>query len=164
MRAEIRELRENDYEEFHNLYSQILLEAFPEFSSNIKNFLSAKEKTRKRFDNPIKFGAFISGKMIGYIIVGKPGAGVTKIDWLGIRKDYQNNRIGSNLIDRAEKLAKQRGVHNIQLICDKHLAGFYQRNGYEIIGLDEKSYFGLDTYIMKKLLQEPKEENFLDHL
>ena len=38
---------------------------------------------------------------------------------------------------------------------------FYEKLGYKIIGHDTKGYFGGDEYLLKKLIQEPKEENFL---
>jgi hypothetical protein len=33
--------------------------------------------------------------------------------------------------------------------------------GFTLVGLQEKAWFGVDVYIFTKLIQEPKEENFL---
>lgn len=158
---QIKSLIEEDYETFHHVYSQILFEAFPEFSQKVKNLLSSKKMTKKRFTNPIKFGGFVSNQMVGYILTNKPEAGVIKIDWIGVKKEFQQQGTGTALIIKAEEEARKLGAHNMQLVCDKHLVEFYTAKGYEVLGFDKKSYFGYDVYIMKKLLQEPNESLFL---
>ena len=49
----------------------------------------------------------------------------------------------------------------IQLQSDRRNLEFYKKRGYSVLGFDEKGYFGVDNYIMKKVIQEPKEKNFL---
>lgn len=52
-------------------------------------------------------------------------------------------------------------MHNIQLQADERNVEYYEAKGYEKFGFDSKGYFGVDSYWMKKLIAEPKEENFL---
>lgn len=59
------------------------------------------------------------------------------------------------------KLGLKLGAHSLQLQADKRNLTFYKNRGYDIIGLDAQGYYGTDNYLMKRIIQEPKEKNFL---
>lgn len=76
----------------------------------------------------------------------------------GIRKDFQNQGIGTKLFEKLDNWAKEQGVKRLELtvICEnaraKHL---YEKMGFEIEGTKKKSVLVdgtyLDEYYMAKI-------------
>lgn len=105
--------------------------------------------------------AFSKSRPVGIIMANKPYGGVIYCDVLLVDENFQKKGIGSRLLEEFENISKRKGVHNIRVESEERDLPFYEKNGYEVVGLDKKGYWGTDNYILKKLIQEPKEENFL---
>ncbi len=65
------------------------------------------------------------------------------------------------MLKKWEEVAKEKGAHGLQLEADKRNVEFYKKMGFKEVGFLEKGYFGTSNYIFFKVIQEPKEENFL---
>lgn len=109
----------------------------------------------------IRIGVFVKDRLVAYLLAPEYEGGVSWIYWLAVLKNYQGRGIGTMLLKFFEKLCIKQGVHSIIFYADKRNVTFYLRRGYNVIGFDEKSYFGPDAYIIKKLIQKPEEKKFL---
>lgn len=156
----IKKLKPDDYKKFHRLFKQIIGQEFPEYSKYIVKHFSLTKYTKQMFDLHVKFGAFDGKKLIGYILGKHLAGGVFYIFWLSVDSEYQKMGIGGKLLYRIEKIALKRGFHSIQLNAYQRNFKFYRKKGYEVLGFDKKGYYGCDSYLMKKLIQEPKEISF----
>ena len=80
-----------------------------------------------------EYGA--DGAVIGGIIGGTYW-GWMYIDILWVHEDHRKRGIGSRLLDEAEKEAVRRGCHHVHLDTMSWQApAFYQKHGYEVIGV-----------------------------
>lgn len=158
----IRKLTKKDFELFKKVFSETLLKEMSEYPQKTRNYFVSEKYIKRMFRLKIKLGAFAKEKLVGYFLAYCPtGGGVIEIFWLAILRGHQKKGIGTRLLQEVENKALKLGVHNIRLEADKRNIQYYVSRGYSVIGLDKKGYFGTDNYIMTKIIQEPKEENFL---
>ena len=64
-----------------------------------------------------------------------------------IHQDYQNAGLGAALMDEAIALARQRGLHRVELtvVADNHRAvRLYEKVGFQREGLKRENYLGED--------------------
>ena len=57
------------------------------------------------------------------------------------RKGFEGKNIASQLITTALKKAKALGCYKVILNCDKSLAGFYKKFGFQVAEVEMKIYF-----------------------
>lgn len=157
----LRRLNKNDLREFDEIFTETIQKEFSEYSKKTLDYFTDTKYKRKMFNCEIRIGAFINDKLVGFLLAQDPVGGVLQVFWIAVIKPYQKRGIGSKLLGYLEKMALKKGVHNLQLQSDARNIPFYKKTGYQILGYDLKGYFGTDNYLMKKLIQEPKEENFL---
>jgi ribosomal protein S18 acetylase RimI-like enzyme len=158
-----RHLKKADYKDLLRVYSTTI-DDFREYSEKTRKFFVGQAYVEDMFSLKSKFGAFEKGKMIGYMILWGPHGGVAYIYWFAILKEFRHKGIGKEFMNWIEKWCLREGVHNIQLQADERNLKFYKDLGYEVWGIDKQSYFGVDTNMMRKIIQEPKEENYLKRL
>ncbi len=156
----VRTIRSSETQQFKKIFTKTLRE-FPEYSKKTLHFFSSDPYRNRMITLYTHIGVFVGNKLVAYLLAPEPEGGVSWIYWLAVLKDYQDQRVGTTLLDFFEKLCIKQGVHSILFYSDKRNVGFYLSRGYRVIGLDEKSYFGPDAYIMKKLIQKPDENKFL---
>lgn len=102
------------------------------------------------------------GKLVGYLLVAKSIAGVAFADWLAVDNKYQKKGIATKLISMWEKDAIEEGAHALYLwTTNDYNINFYKNRGFSLSGKFPKAWHGIDTYLMCKILREPKEENYL---
>lgn len=160
--ALIRKLQDQDWQKFKKIFLNLNQTEFPEFSPKIKKYHASSNYARDRmFRAGLVLGAFDKKNLVGILVAATPFGGVMSIEWLSIVKKYQKRGIGKKLLLKIEKFAAKKGIHNIQTKTFERNIGFYRRCGYEVFGNDHKSYYGLNLYLVKKILQEPDEEKFL---
>ncbi|HVZ58984.1 MAG TPA: GNAT family N-acetyltransferase, partial [Patescibacteria group bacterium] len=75
---------------------------------------------------------------------------------------YQRNGVGRELLSFLENHVKELGAHMIFLESELENKPFYEKRGYKQFGFNEKGWFGLNTYQMKKVLQDPREESLYE--
>jgi GNAT superfamily N-acetyltransferase len=93
-----------------------------------------------------------SGKVIGGLL-GRTSLGLFFIDLFFLPRALRGNGVGSEVIRRAEAEAKERGCSTAVLYTITFQApGFYERNGYRVLGRVECQPPGHTRFCMTKTL------------
>ena len=100
--------------------------------------------------NLIEYGA--DGSIIGGLLGGTYW-GWMYIDILWVREDHRRQGVGSRLLTEAEKEAMRRGCHHVHVDTMSWQAPmFYQKHGYEVIGVLPDIPRGNQKYLLMKAL------------
>ena len=92
------------------------------------------------------------GSIIGGLLGGTYW-GWMYIDILWVREDHRRHGIGSRLLTEAEKEAMRRGCHHVHVDTMSWQAPmFYQKHGYEVIGVLPDIPRGNQKYLLMKAL------------
>ena len=92
------------------------------------------------------------GKVIAGILGGTYW-GWMYVDILWVRADHRGRGIGSALLRKAEQEAVRRGCHHVHLDTMSWQApAFYQKHGYEVIGILPDIPSGNRKYLLMKAL------------
>ncbi|TVM03403.1 MAG: GNAT family N-acetyltransferase [Candidatus Brocadia sp. WS118] len=70
-----------------------------------------------------------------------------KLERIAIRKAYRGKNLGHKLTEFMIATAKERGFQKFKVHAQVYLAGFYQKQGFEIVG-DMFKEAGIDHYVM----------------
>lgn len=92
--------------------------------------------------------------VVGGVRLGDDGDAAT-ISRLGVRERWKGEGIGSRLLERAERAAREAGHTTVRLTTpDEHpfLPEFYHAHGYEITGDYPLSFREYDEVVMEKSL------------
>ena len=93
----------------------------------------------------------------GNVIAGLLGGtywGWMYVDILWVHEDYRKKGIGTRLLLEAEKQALERGCHHVHLDTMSWQAPeFYQKHGYEVIGILLDIPNGNQKYLLMKALR-----------
>lgn len=101
--------------------------------------------------NLIEYDA--DGNIIGGLLGGTYW-GWMYIDILWVREDHRRQGVGSHLLTEAEKEAMRRGCHHVHVDTMSWQApAFYQKHGYEVIGVLPDIPRGNQKYLLMKALQ-----------
>ena len=100
--------------------------------------------------NLIEYDA--DGNIIGGLLGGTYW-GWMYIDILWVREDHRRQGVGSRLMTEAEKEAMRRGCHHVHVDTMSWQAPmFYQKHGYEVIGVLPDIPRGNQKYLLMKAL------------
>ena len=100
--------------------------------------------------NLIEYDA--DGSIIGGLLGGTYW-GWMYIDILWVREDHRRQGVGSRLLTEAEKEAMRRGCHHVHVDTMSWQAPmFYQKHGYEVIGVLPDIPRGNQKYLLMKTL------------
>ena len=100
--------------------------------------------------NLIEYDA--DGSIIGGLLGGTYW-GWMYIDILWVREDHRRQGVGSRLLTEAEKEAMRRGCHHVHVDTMSWQApAFYQKHGYEVIGVLPDIPRGNQKYLLMKAL------------
>jgi len=97
---------------------------------------------------------------VGIFIADKLYGGISYGVWLIVDSNFQGRGIGESLLKHWEDEVKKQGGHGLKLEADKRNVEYYKKMGFRLVGLEKKSYYGLDEYVFQKTIAQPKEENF----
>lgn len=162
---EIKPLNVTDKAQYLELFSKLLSVAFPEYSEKTKKYLNeTKEKTFiDEVENKVffYFGAWKENTLVGIIEGGFLGGGVAYCSWLLVHPDFQHQGIGKKLLDSIEEMLIKKGIHSLHLYASKWNNPYYEKMGFEQVGLYRNAWYGSSDYLYAKTIQEPKEKNFL---
>ena len=99
---------------------------------------------------------FVEYDADGNVIAGIIGGtywGWMYVDILWVHEDYRNQGIGTKLLCMAEEEAVRRGCHHVHLDTMSWQAPeFYQKCGYEIVGILPDIPSGNQKYLLIKVL------------
>lgn len=164
----IRRINKEEIGQFYEVFSSVLKEGFPEYSSELVNFFLTKDFPRSSFAKKLKenewwgIAAFAKKKTVGFLVFDKPYGGVSYCLWLAVVKEFRGKGIGRILLEGWEKEVLQQGGHKLMLITQSEKnRGFYRKCSFKEEGFEEKSWFGLDARIFGKVISRPKPEVFL---
>ena len=100
--------------------------------------------------NLIEYDA--DGSIIGGLLGGTYW-GWMYIDILWVREDHRRQGVGSRLLTEAEKEAMRRGCHHVHVdMMSWQAPMFYQKHGYEVIGVLPDIPRGNQKYLLMKAL------------
>ena len=162
----IKRITSKDLNKFFDFFKRTTAAEFPEYSRKKLNFIILTGWNRKRYQNLLKqnnrfiLAAWNKNKIVGILDAEQPFWGVCFCCWLMVAKQFQGKGIGTNLLEKLEKVASKKGVHMIYLFAYKRNVPYYKKIGYQFVGNMKKSWSGQDNYIFTKLLREPKEKNY----
>ena len=92
------------------------------------------------------------GNIIGGLLGGTYW-GWMYIDIFWVREDHRRQGVGSRLLTEAEKEAVRRGCHHVHVDTMSWQApAFYQKHGYEVIGVLPDIPRGNQKYLLMKAL------------
>lgn len=160
--------KSTEYKDFYEAFIKHLEVQFPEYSKKALEFvinvdwewrwlssqLRAKRKSAILAKNE-------SGKIVGFLLFQKNYGGVSLINWLSVNKKYQGHGIATNMLNKWEKDAFEKGAHALQVWTTKKNRDFYKNRGFKESGELPSFWFGIDHYLFYKIIGKPIEKNYL---
>jgi len=164
---EIRRLRDDDsLEEL----TELLHRAYAELGAMGFNYVAVDQDvatTRERIDGNECFLAILEGRVVGTALLMAPGRGSRDSTWyrgnvavigqLATEPALQRTRIGSRLMDAAERRAGELGADEVALDTAEgatHLISIYARRGYRLVEHVRWSHATYRSVIMSKSLMD----------
>jgi len=163
----IDKVGEKNLDEFFKVFSRLIQSEMLEYSERTRKYFYTNNRAMNKKVLKWKLGkgdivlSATLKKMVGILIADRPFGGISIGHWLVVDRQFQMIGIGRSLLLEWEKISKDDGAHGLRLETDKRNIDFYKKMGFSLVGLDKRGEFGTDNYIMKKVIQTPKEENFL---
>jgi predicted GNAT family N-acyltransferase len=105
----------------------------------------AKEK------DDILIGVFEDDRMQACCVLTKVDANTVRLRQMAVNKNLQGKGIGATLMDFAENLARDFGYKKLIMHARKVALGFYEKQGYKIVG-DEFTEVTIPHFVMEKKL------------
>jgi len=84
--------------------------------------------------------AEVKGEVVGFVEFHIRKDKKATLYHIGVRKDWRKKSIGKKLIQRLIEVCKERGCHEIRLLCPEwgEADKFYKRVGFECIGKESR--------------------------
>lgn len=95
--------------------------------------------------------AFEDGKITGCCMLIPRNKETVQLSQMAVQQNWQGKGVGKSLINFAENLVKNIGVHSVEMEARDSAIGFYEKFGYAIQG---DGYIKVNTphHLMKKIL------------
>ena len=112
----IKRITSKDLNKFFDFFKRTTAAEFPEYSRKKLNFIILTGWNRKRYQNLLKqnnrfiLAAWNKNKIVGILDAEQPFWGVCFCCWLMVAKQFQGKGIGTNLLEKLEKVASKKGV------------------------------------------------------
>lgn len=169
MQLDVRSIDEKDIDTFYDIFVRCLKTEYPEYSEKmINHFLTRQQSFTKEniafwLKNHFNYAflGYIDTELAGFALGRNVDLGVSFLSWLGILPEFQRKGLGRKLLESWETFSKEKGAHVIHVYSFARDLPFYEKCGYHVLALDKKAWFGVDHYILRKHIQEPREENYL---
>ncbi|MCE3283736.1 MAG: acetyltransferase, family [Chitinophagaceae bacterium] len=97
----------------------------------------------------ILIGCFEDEKLEGCCLLTKVDNNTVRLRQMAVLSGLQGKGFGRVLMQFAENLARDRGYTKITMHARKTAVGFYQKQGYRVVG-DEFQEISIPHYIMEK--------------
>jgi GNAT superfamily N-acetyltransferase len=151
----IRPITKEEIDAFQEVADSVMETCFPEYPEDIKpRILKEDLNISLRMEVPdfTHWGAFVDGKAVGLLAGMNPIGGILNIHWIIVLKEYQGKGIGKKLLEEHTEWAKTKGAHALHLFAPDFNVPFYEKMGFENVGLVRKNFWGADDYFMNKVL------------
>ncbi|MGZ5191875.1 MAG: GNAT family N-acetyltransferase [Flavisolibacter sp.] len=96
-------------------------------------------------------GAYEDDDMLACCMLTKAGPNTIRLRQMAVKPGLQGKGIGRVLMQFAENLARDRGNTKIVMHARKSATGFYEKQGYKIVG-NEFNEVTIPHYVMEKQL------------
>ncbi|MDO8524095.1 MAG: GNAT family N-acetyltransferase [bacterium] len=159
-----------DLNTFWPAFAKNIKTQFPEYSIKTRKAFLEKEYPLQYIEEGLKdkrialYLAYSKNEVAGFLYTTYICGGIGMANWLAVAKEHQGHGIATALLKMWQKDAKRLGMHKIHLWTDKRNLDFYKKQGFTYVGKIPKSYYGADDYLFYKILQPPKENNFLKRI
>lgn len=94
-------------------------------------------------------GAFEEDDMLGCCMLTKTEKDTVRLRQMAVKAGLQGKGIGRVLMQFAENLARDRGHKKLTMHARKSAIGFYEKQGYKVVG-EEFDEVTIPHYIMEK--------------
>ncbi len=102
-------------------------------------------------DGALHVVALEAGELVGTgRLVEQPG-GVGRVGRMAVRSDRRRRGVGELILDQLERVARERGLAEIELHAQAYVEPFYRRAGYRPEG-EHFEEAGIDHVLMRKRL------------
>lgn len=109
-----------------------------------------QEELEREKDN-ILVASFEEDEMLGCCMLVQVEPGTMQLRQMAVKPGLQGKGIGRVLMQFAENIACDRGYKKLTMHARKSAAGFYEKQGYKVVG-DEFTEVTIPHYVMEKSL------------
>jgi predicted GNAT family N-acyltransferase len=82
----------------------------------------------------ILIGAFDDGRILGCCILRDEGSGNIRLRQMAVKNNQQGKGIGQQIMRFAETVARDKGFKKLTMHARDTAIGFYEKQGYKVIG------------------------------
>jgi len=149
-----RQMKEDDVQIVQKIADSVIQTDFPDYDPSIKSKILREDLNMFEKITPpfVTWVALVDTITVGFITGIGPIGGILTIHWLLIQKEYQKKGIGRKLTQAYIHHAQEQGAHGVHLFSADFNVPFYEKLGFEKVGLVRKGYWGADDYFMNKVL------------
>lgn len=155
MNLVVRPIKEEEVEEAQLLADSVMDADFPEYDSAKKPRILKEDLNiadRIHINSFTTWVTIIDGKIVG-LISGILVCEVLMIHWIIVAKKCQKQGVGRKITEEFLKWGKENGANSAHLFSPDFNIPFYEKLGFENVGLVRKSFWGADDYFMNKVLE-----------
>ncbi len=109
------------------------------------------QKELEREHEDILIGCFEDDKMEGCCLLTKVDDKTVRLRQMAVLSGLQGKGFGKALMQFAENLARDRGYKTLTMHARKTAVGFYEKQGYKVVG-EEFQELNIPHFIMEKEL------------
>jgi predicted GNAT family N-acyltransferase len=113
--------------------------------------LDFKEEDLAKEKDDILIGVFDDDEMQACCVLNRTDAKTVRLRQMAVHKKLQGKGIGATLMNFAENLARDHGFTKLTMHARKVAMGFYEKQGYKVVG-DEFTEVTIPHYVMEKKL------------
>jgi predicted GNAT family N-acyltransferase len=113
--------------------------------------LDLKEEDLEKEKDDILIGVFDDDEMQACCVLTRTDAKTVRLRQMAVSNKLQGKGIGATLMNFAENLARDHGFKKLTMHARKVAMGFYEKQGYKVVG-DEFTEVTIPHYVMEKKL------------
>ena len=146
------------FPQFYQLFEELMLEGYYHFPVELRQYFLARDYSRINYATWLERNfrkiliAMEDNQVRGFLTGDHSYGGVGFISWLGVKKEFRNQGIGTQLLQTYEDYARSKKAHLLELFTSEDNLNFYQKRGFKEIGRRSEGYYGQKNIIMDKEL------------